>query len=706
MVVIATAAWGFDDQAPPDLSDVFASRPPRDLLDNEWAVLDGNWEAWSLETADAVAAFYDAEDYDSRKAALDRLHVKLNTMEVCLADSKYAMIHDALAEMHGRLNRRVEVADAVFEMTDLGAARDGRIRRAYGAVTNALDSLRDDLGGVPGGSAWLPYAKADLVSAIASNGDTGADAQAMLAAAHSNLVRREGLNPEQAEFLSRESFGEVAAALEGAIEALNWAPAEGYREQLIEQLAQLLDAVEEYEEDGGSELAAAVRSHSNAVRQLAGGPSAMSRAIRRNYMSFNMRVIASEGLMTRFAGETRSEMGTINEPINEAWVSGRSCTVTNVSIDLRPNDDVAQMHIVLNGSVNATTTANASQAVVYGGSRGTFHAEKPIYFDGHEFNLDPARVSARVSTYSNDVDAKVFFLLRPIADHIAEGEVARRKPQSDATARSRVVRQVSEELNTETDQRFADAEAKLEADIYGPLRELGWYPQGLRLSTTDDELLVRARLMEPGELGASAPSLTPDVPSEGIVIQVHESGLNNITARMDVAGRTMTGDDLKAELEERLKKLFGEEFELGGSSDEEAPAEEPAEPAEENVFVFDTVDPMRFEIGEGAISVVLRTGLKREGEEDIDTHILTIPLSFRVEGDQIVTERIGNVRVVPAPGVARNIPQQGIMRRNIEDAITTRTMDSELKLEQEGKTVTLNISNIQANDGWVTVTAE
>ena len=39
MVVIATAAWGFDDQAPPDLSDVFASRPPRDLLDNEWACL-------------------------------------------------------------------------------------------------------------------------------------------------------------------------------------------------------------------------------------------------------------------------------------------------------------------------------------------------------------------------------------------------------------------------------------------------------------------------------------------------------------------------------------------------------------------------------------------------------------------------------------------------------------------------------------------
>ena len=63
----------------------------------------------------------------------------------------------------------------------------------------------------------------------------------------------------------------------------------------------------------------------------------------------------------------------------------------------------------------------------------------------------------------------------------------------------------------------------------------------------------------------------------------------------------------------------------------------------------------------------MRTGLSREGEDDIDTHIITVPLSFRVEGDEIFMERLGNVRVVPAPGVRRNIPQQGIMRRNIED---------------------------------------
>ena len=129
---------------------------------------------------------------------------------------------------------------------------------------------------------------------------------------------------------------------------------------------------------------------------------------------------------------------------------------------------------------------------------------------------------------------KFFFLLRPIADHIAEREVARRKPQSDATARSRVESQVRREMDTEVSEQFANAEEKLQADVYGPLRELGWYPQSIRMSTTETELLVRARLTEPTELGGSLPSLSPVAPADGIVIQVHESALNNGSARLDV----------------------------------------------------------------------------------------------------------------------------------------------------------------------------
>ena len=41
--------------------------------------------------------------------------------------------------------------------------------------------------------------------------------------------------------------------------------------------------------------------------------------------------------MSRFAADTRTEAGQINEPVGEAWVSGQSCTVTNVSVNLRPN---------------------------------------------------------------------------------------------------------------------------------------------------------------------------------------------------------------------------------------------------------------------------------------------------------------------------------------------------------------------------------
>lgn len=703
LVAVATAAWGFDAQEAPDLSTVFPSRVPRGLRDNDWAVLNGNWEQWSQETADAVASFYDAQDSAARKAALERLHVKLHTMETALADPAYSMIYPELAGLHGQLARRVAIADAVFAMTNPEADRAAQVSAAYDGVADSLETLREDLQGIPGGSAWLPYVKAEDLAAVVADNDSSEKARDILATAHGKIVGREGLTAEQSEFLDRPDFAGLGTAIETAIGALNWSPPEGYEKKLVGQLSQLVQSIEQYEEDGGSEAAAAVRAHYNTIRDM--NPAAaepLSHAMRNSYFNYNVRITASEGLMRRFASEHRTEPGSINEPVGEAWVSGYSCTYTNASVDLKPNSRVAQLDIVVDGTVQARTTANASQAVVYGGSTGRFRAVKPVLFDGHNFTLDPTRVSANVSTYANDVDAKVFFLFRPIADAIAAGEVARRKPQNDAIARSRVVSQVSQQLDTEVDDRFANASTKLEADVYGPLRELGWYPDAISMSTTETELLARARLMEPTELAASAPSWSPVVPSEGIVIQVHQSALDNGAARMDIAGRTMTGADLRAELENRLKKLFGENFELKGGG-EEAPA---TEPAPENIFVFDKVDPLRFEIGDGNVSVIMRTGLKREGEEDIDTHILTIPLSFHVEGDKIVMQRSDNVRVVPAPGVARNIPQQGIMRRNIEDAITERTLDSELKVEQEGKTVVLHINDIQAIDGWVTVSAK
>jgi hypothetical protein len=412
--------------------------------------------------------------------------------------------------------------------------------------------------------------------------------------------------------------------------------------------------------------------------------------------------------MRRFVGETSGKSSPISEPVGEAYVTGYSYTTTTVSVDLKPSGDVARFDIVVDGNVQSTTTATTSQAFVFGGSTGNFQGRKPVTFDGKQFTLGPASVGANASTYANDVDARVFFPLRIIADHIAEGEVARRKPSSDATARDRISQQVRREMDTETGNQFANANVDLEAKLYGPLRELGWYPDAIQLSSSDRELLARARLMEPSELAGQAPSLVVAPPSAGLVIQVHESLLNNGTERIDIAGRTMTEDDLRAEIEARFSKLLGREFKFTKPAPQDAPAPDAPTPEEDvpSTFVFAEQDPLRFDIGAGTVSIIMRTGLKREGQEDIPMHVITVPLSFHVDGKQVHMKREGSVRVVPGPGVAPSIARQNIMRGKVQRAIPERSFDGVINVEQQGKKIALNISDVAVTDGWVTVTAK
>ena len=721
MVTAATVGWAFDDSAPSGLAGIFKNDIPAGLTEDDFNVLGPNWEAWAAETAALVDAFYTSTEQDvaAQRAALAKLNIKLQTMETSLGDSKYGMIHGPLLGLHGRLQRRVELATAILDTLEADPTNNkaARVAAAYAGVTDAVRALEQDLKRVPAGAAWLPYVRAEQLKAAAASNDASEEAITRARSVQQKIAGRGNLEGAQGEFLGRASFLDLESALNGLLAASEWAPPANQNTAIRDQAAKLVAAIETYEADASNEAAANVNAAYQELRNLANdGGDRISTVMRRHYFGYNLRLVASEGFMKRIVNDRQTSASYINEPVSEAWVTGQSCTYTDVSVDLQPNPNVAQFNIVISGTVNATTTANAAQAVVYGGSNGHFTATKPVYFSGTAFQTDPARVSANASTYATDVDAKVFFLLRPIADIIATNEVAKRKPQSDATARQRIMDQASREVNTETDRRFADATVKLEADTFGPLRELGWYPDSFQTSSTSNSMTIRARVMESQELAGQAPVVEPKLASNGLAIQVHQSLLNNGADRLELAGKTMTDQELKALMEERISTLLGREFHF--SSPEDAAAPEAAAPApagdeeavedpgsETNTYVFDTHDPLRFHIDNGTLVITLRTGLKREGQEDIPTHIIDVPLKLTVAGDKIVMQREGSVRVVPAPGTQRSIPRQNIMRANIQRSIPERTFNGQINMERENKKITLNVSSIEARNGWLTVLA-
>ena len=174
----------------------------------------------------------------------------------------------------------------------------------------------------------------------------------------------------------------------------------------------------------------------------------------------------------------------------------------------------------------------------------------------------PARwshVSANNQPVSADTGIRLP-IIRGIANGIAMQEVQKRMPQSNAITRQKITAQVVPKLDSEVATNLDKAETQLEAKLYGPLRELESYPQELDVNSTDDAILVRARLMEEIELGGNEWPNLP-MPSNGIVLQTHESLLNNSIERANFAGREMTQQQLNDELKARMEKLLGRPLE-------------------------------------------------------------------------------------------------------------------------------------------------
>ena len=127
-------------------------------------------------------------------------------------------------------------------------------------------------------------------------------------------------------------------------------------------------------------------------------------------------------------------------------------------------------------------------------------------------------------------------------------------------------------------------------------------------------------------------------------------------------------------------------------------------------FIFASRNPIRFQISEGELLLIITAGLQRPGEEPIPPQVLTIPFAFRVEQDGIVIER-GTVLVEPLEepeSAAEQIARAGIMRRKIEESLPAeRRRDRRFMVQREGQPeMPVWVTRVKALNGWVTVWAQ
>lgn len=722
---VATGTWAVEESAKVNLGlrGIFPATAPETLNAEAFSQLNGNWAEWSKETADLVGDFYsklESTDAAAQRTALKALQHRLDVMQRSINDPKYRSLLAPLTQMHARLAERVDFATGALDTLGANTAEIKATKLANGAqgVQAAIGQLEAALGKIQNGPLWIPHIKADAVQKSLASGAGSEAALAAVRDSKERLAGRASLTDEkQKEFLSRPFFTQYEASLDQFLAAANWQPAAGNDDEVRAQLKAVLEAADSYGETRSSEDAGKARAAFAALCKVApDGGDRMSAVLQKHIFNYNVRIFASEELLNRILSESRTEKGPVVDYVLGANVSGNQTTLTTVGLDLQPSAHSARFDLVLNGKINSNTVGVTSEATVYTLGNHTFVARKEINFNGVSFVTAPATIQVNPHNTTTGIATNMGGLLfGGIAQNIASREVEARRGTAEAIAASRVRDRVLPPFNKEVDKEFAEAGPKLEKEVFSGLKATGLYPDAFVYQTTDTSLYLSSRLMASKELGASLPSV-PAVLSEGAILQMHESAVNNSIDRIGLAGQTLTESELRAKLEGFLSKALGRPVKLEPTA---KPAEKPVgadKPAADeegedgddkkiSAIMFAESDPLRIQFNDGQLVLVMRAGFKQEGKDDIPTREITVPLSFTVKGDKVSITR-GSVRVVAADGEGGGIAINGVVRRKIQSTMPDKDVSGLVDLKGPKTSVKATITSIKLLDGWVHVSVK
>ncbi|HWL09681.1 MAG TPA: hypothetical protein VNQ76_14820 [Planctomicrobium sp.] len=707
---IASQSWGFEDVKPAvGLTGLIPAYAPAGLTEQDFSDLtesiDDSWKDWTKETAGIVKDFYEGNHTTiaAQQTALDLLKVKLKTVKKALSDSRYQSIYPELSRLYGVLAPEVEISDAILSSFVQGPeqARAKRLTPSFEKLKVAVNAVDADLNQFNNGQPWKNWASLADLSALQVNSPNAIE---LITTVKKRLEGREFYTAEAKAFSSRESFLQLEDALGAVLAASNDNVPDAFNEAgLREAYSKLLDQLAQYRADPSIDQEGAIRRSIDELRAKSpdGGVTVVD-AIGRQFMNYNLRVTASEGLLNRFVSETRTEQSQIREQMMEANVYGNQVTQVTSSIKLVPNPLVASFNLTLNGVVRSNANGYAQKATIQSVGYHTFSATRPVTFDGQEFTFGPSQVYAQANNQAVGASTHVSNvpLFGRIANRIAIREANSRSPQTNAMTVQRIRQQVSTNLDTESADQLSNASKQLQTKTYGPLRKYNLYPDEMLWSTTHSELRLSTRLMDALELGGSQSPPVASVPANGAVVQIHESLLTHSFDRIGLKGQTMTEDQVRELLESRLSEILDREVKIKKSQ-----AAAPEAEQRENILVFDEKDAVRFTIHNGVVTIIIRAGLKREGAEDIPTQIISVPFTPTLSDGKIILTR-GNVGVKPIsrpPNVAAQVARAQVMRQKIQSALPEQTIDGSFKVKLENKQVDLSLVDLSAEGGWLTL---
>ncbi len=632
---------------------------------------------WARATAERVKQL--GGDESAAREAISALQAHTQTAETLAASLGNREVASELRRARYAVLRHVALWNGLAQ---LQANSRGAIPVAVYRTNDLIPSLRrvaDTLKGSPYEAGWRDYL---LLAALEDTAlqVSQSDGNAALARRVLRRIESPALNEAQRRFLQLPAYRELVAELRRLAD-----------EPLDPQ--EMLAKLEAYEASGRISLASLLAVDLDRLRlSPRDDERALAHQLESYYRNTNVRMSVSPDLLTKLAAGQHQQQGAVQGTMFGVPYQGCQVANTTTTVTVLPGVQPVQLLIETQGRVVADTSASQGIVTTQNRSVSQFTVKKRIEFNADGLRYFPAEVTVASQQALRDIETG--FDGVPVMGGLMRNITARRyedrRAEALAITRQRLSTEVAAATDAQADAQLAQLQHQLQRNVLIPLQRLGLSPATVVERPADDRLNVRWRLATYRQLGAHTPRPVP--PADSLAsVQLHETALNNLLDRLQLAGRELS----LTELWQAATPDLAREHRLVPT---------PAGSAHSNHFdlrlKFAAYDPLQVQCGPGKLRATLRLASLDAGYFHWER--LTIHADFEPvrQGRNVHLVRSGPVVVV---GAQLTPSQQNILQTMLSSLLPR---DTGLPLAppallDHARLADVAVTQAVIEDGWI-----
>ncbi|MDR2169608.1 MAG: hypothetical protein LBP59_05655 [Planctomycetaceae bacterium] len=353
------------------------------------------------------------------------------------------------------------------------------------------------------------------------------------------------------------------------------------------------------------------------------------------YGGSNVKLYLSKVLVNHLVPSPEREIKSFREYIQNQRVVGKRETDFDVRVNFIPDAERLLLSVDVEGSIATTSRANAFATTLFNRGEAKCTGQKQIEFTEEGFQFSPAEVkvaSNRLQLRGIRTEFDGLPLISNLVRAIVYNQYELRRGDARRETELKIRRQVQRQLDREAESGFLGFNDKFSEFMTTSNNDFGLFIERKGSITEEHWLLTSWAIRSVDILGGNTPA-PATLRGSFADLKVHESALNAIISKIDIAGKTDTVGNFRAMLGERFKS---ESIAEAGENDDV-------------VIGFDKYNPVIIRFVDGAVELEISIDLlqlERQTYRDFRVFIRYEPVY--VEGGGLMLKRRGVISLEKA----------------------------------------------------------